>query len=67
MKKLMIPAIVALMSVGALAEDAAKPAEGAAAPAAAGGDCKVVLKADDIRPERIQNQQSRLPGIHRRA
>ena len=47
MKKLMIPAIVALMSVGALAEDAAKPAEGAAAPAAAGGDCKVVLKADD--------------------
>ena len=40
MKKLMIPAIVALMSVGALAEDAAKPAEGAAAPAAAGGDCK---------------------------
>lgn len=47
MKKLMIPAIVALMSVGALAEDAAKPAEGAAAPAAAGGNCKVVLKADD--------------------
>ena len=27
MKKLMIPAIVALMSVGALAEDAAKPAD----------------------------------------
>lgn len=59
MKKLMIPAIVALMSTGALAlsvepieasaaapaaADAAKPAEGAAA---AAGDCKVVLKADD--------------------
>ena len=58
MRKLMIPAIVALMSAGVLAQDAkpteaaapapaadaAKPAEGAAA---AAGDCKVVLKADD--------------------
>lgn len=43
MKKLMIPAIVALMSVGVFAEDAAKPAESAAA----NGDCKAVLKGDD--------------------
>lgn len=51
MKKLMLPAIVALMSVGAVAEDA-KPAEAAATEAAkpaetAAGGCKVVLKGDD--------------------
>ena len=51
MKKLMIPAIVALMSVAAFAEDA-KPAEAAATEAAkpaetAAGGCKVVLKGDD--------------------
>ena len=52
MKKLMIPAIVALMSVAALAEDA-KPAEAAAADAAkpaeaaADGACKAVVKGDD--------------------
>ena len=52
MKKLMIPAIVALMSVAAFAEDA-KPAEAAAADAAkpaeaaADGACKAVAKGDD--------------------
>lgn len=55
MKKLLIPAIVALMSAGAFAEDA-KPATEAAAPAEAAkpaesattaGNCKVVLKGDD--------------------
>ena len=42
MKKLMIPAIAALMSVAVFAEDAAKPAE-----AAADGACKAVAKGDD--------------------
>jgi len=45
MKKLMIPAIAALMSVAVFAEDAAKPADAAAAPA--DGACKAVAKGDD--------------------
>ena len=45
MKKLMIPALAALMSVAVFAEDAAKPAEAAAAPA--DGACKAVAKGDD--------------------
>ena len=40
MKKLMIPALAALMSVAVFAEDAAKPADAAAAPA--DGACKAV-------------------------
>ena len=42
MKKLMIPALAALMSVAVFAEDAAKPADAAAAPA--DGACKAVAK-----------------------
>ena len=51
MKKLMIPAIVALMGVAAFAEDA-KPAQAAAAhaakpaEAAADGACKAVAQGD---------------------